>query len=306
MMSLEQQRRVLARTASTQQLGWFDRAAAALPPYLESLGLTDVGPLLGAPSSPNVVRHVRLRTGGDAVLKLIGHERPQEAATLQAWNTAGTPTPRVLDHGISGEAEAVSHLLLAKVVGTPMSHEAMPKATTAAARLFAQGHQEPPAEVRPLGEIQAARLRRAADTWQQAGYVLPADPVGVLQELAGDPVLLHGDAVGANVLAVGEKLTLIDPAGVHGPREYDSAQWVARALAVTGPQQLDALGSLALEADPRLDAAVFHRCLAVELIVEVMYRILRPGQFLDRGATRATFAHDTRRLVTAVADQLAP
>lgn len=305
-MSLEEQRRVLASTASAQQLEWFDRAATALPPYLKSLGLVDVGPLLGAPSSPNVVRHVRLQTDEDAVLKLIGHERSQEAATLEVWNTAGTPAPRVLDHGVSRHAEAVSHLLLEKVAGTPMSHEAMPKATAAAARLFAQGHQEPPAEVRPLAEIQAPRLRRAADTWRQAGYVPPVDPAGVLQELSSDPVLLHGDAVGANVLADGDQLTLIDPAGVHGPYEYDSAQWVARALAVAGPQKLDALGSLALEADPALDGASFQRCLVVELIIEVMYRILRPEQFLDRGAPRATFDRDTRHLVTAVAERLAP
>ncbi|MGW8687248.1 hypothetical protein ACWGNN_40695 [Streptomyces sp. NPDC055817] len=126
----------------------------------------------------------------------------------------------------------------------------------------------------------------------------------ILEDPAIEPVLLHGDAVGFNLLRSEGELALIDPAGVCGPAEFDAARWVARCLAATGPSTLAALTETALSADPSLSRRLFDMCVAVELVIEVRHRITSPHVFLSIRAPAQTFTADTRRLAKAAAHRL--
>ncbi len=127
--SLDQQRMRLLSLSRPDLVTRFDRAAHALAAYIELLNLTDVGPLTGAPSSPNILREVVTPQGGRAVLKLIGEPAPGEAATLAVWTEHGVPAPPLLEHGIDMGAEGVTHLLLGKLPGQPVAHAEMPGVT---------------------------------------------------------------------------------------------------------------------------------------------------------------------------------
>ncbi|MFE4772985.1 hypothetical protein [Streptomyces sp. NPDC056713] len=283
----------------------FERAAEALPAYLAALELTDVGPMAGSPLSANVLREVRLGDGSLAVLKLIGEPQSAEAATLAAWTAHRVPCAPLLDHGVGAHVPDVTHLLLGKVPGAALPHTEMAAATTQVVRLFRRAHLKPPAEVEPLHGFLSPRLHEAVQIWRESGLPSPDDALRVLTDPDIEPVLLHGDAVGFNLLRSGDGLALIDPAGVCGPAEFDAARWVARSLAVTGPGALDALTEVALSADPLLQRSRFDACVAVELVIEVRHRITSPHLFLSVGAPAQTFSADTRLLAEAATRRLA-
>ncbi|MGW8687768.1 hypothetical protein ACWGNN_43465 [Streptomyces sp. NPDC055817] len=136
----------------------------------------------------------------------------------------------------------------------------MAAATAQVVRLFRRAHLQPPAEVEPLHGFLSPRLHEAVQIWRESGLPSPDDALRVLTDPDIEPVLLHGDAVGFNLLRSGDELALIDPAGVCGPAEFDAARWVARSLAVTGPGALDALTEVALSADPLLQRPRFDAC----------------------------------------------
>ncbi|MFC9537717.1 hypothetical protein ACFT38_45860 [Streptomyces sp. NPDC056975] len=283
----------------------FERAAEALPAYMAALELTDVGPMAGSPLSANVLREVRLGDGSLAVLKLIGEPQSAEAATLAAWTAHRVPCAPLLDHGVGAHVPDVTHLLLGKVPGAALPHTEMAAATAQVVRLFRRAHLQPPAEVEPLHGFLSPRLHEAVQIWRESGLPSPDDALRVLTDPDIEPVLLHGDAVGFNLLRSGDELALIDPAGVCGPAEFDAARWVARSLAVTGPGALDALTEVALSADPLLQRSRFDACVAVELVIEVRHRITSPHLFLSVGAPAQTFSADTRLLAEAATRRLA-
>ncbi|MFC8717505.1 aminoglycoside phosphotransferase family protein [Kitasatospora sp. NPDC057198] len=298
------ERRGTLRAAGPERAALFERAAAALPGYLAALDLRDTGPLTGSPLSPNVLREVRRADGSAAVLKLIGEPQHAEAATLAAWTAGGVPCAPLLDHGTGTHAPGVTHLLLGLVAGTELPHAQMAAATGEAAALYRRAHLAPPAGVLPLPDFLGPRLDEAAGVWRAAGLPAPDGAAEVLTALSAEPVLLHGDAVGFNLLRTRAGLALIDPAGVHGPAEFDAARWVARCLAVTGPAALPELTATALRADPSLEPRAFDACVAVELVIEVRHRITSPQVFLRVGAPRRSFDADTRLLAGAALDRL--
>lgn len=66
-------RREALKATGRKKATSFERAAEALPTYLAALELTDLGPMVGSPLSPNVLHEVRLGDGSVAVLKLIAN-----------------------------------------------------------------------------------------------------------------------------------------------------------------------------------------------------------------------------------------
>ncbi|MFA3842929.1 hypothetical protein [Streptomyces aureus] len=207
-----------------------------------------------------MLREVRLSDGSLAVLKLIGEPQSAEASTLATRTAHRVPCAPLLDHGVGAHAPDVTHLLLGKVPGTALPHTEMAPATAQVVRLFRQAHLKPPAEVETLHGFLSPRLHEAVQIWCESGLPSPDDALRVLTDPDIEPVLLHGDAVGFNLLRSGDGLALIDPAGVCGPAEFDAARWVARSLAVTGPGALDGLTAVALSADPLLQRPQFDAC----------------------------------------------
>jgi streptomycin 6-kinase len=181
----------------------------------------------------------------------------------------------------------------------------MAAATEQAVQLFRRAHLTPPAEVVPLHAFLGPRLQLAVQTWRETGLPSPDGALRVLTDLDIEPVLLHGDAVGFNLLRSEGGLALIDPAGVCGPAEFDAARWVARSLAVSGPGALNRLTEAALSADPLLQRPLFDACIALELVIEVRHRITSPHVFLSVGAPTRTFTTDTRLLAEAATRRLA-
>ncbi|WP_457030058.1 hypothetical protein [Kitasatospora sp. P5_F3] len=298
-------RRESLNAVGRERVTSFERAAAALPTYLAALELTDLGPMVGSPLSPNVLREVRQSDGSVAVLKLIGEPQHAEAATLAAWTAHRVPCAPLLDHGVGAHAPDVTHLLLGKVLGVELPHTEMAAATEQVVRLFHQAHLTPPTAVARLQDFLEPRLHDAVRVWRESGLPSPEGALLVLADAAIEPVLLHGDAVGFNLLRSGAELALIDPAGVSGPAEFDAARWVARCLAVTGPSALDGLTETALSADVALDRHLFDACVAVELVIEVRHRITSPHMFLSVGAPAQTFDADTQLLAEAAAHRMA-
>lgn len=298
-------RRETLEAAGQGRVTSFERAAGALPVYLAALELTDVGPMAGSPLSANVLREVRRGDGSVAVLKLIGEPQSAEAATLAAWTAHRVPCAPLLDHGVGTCVPDVTHLLLGKVPGAGLSHTEMAAATEQVVRLFRRAHLSPPAEVASLHDFLGPRLRKAVQIWRETGLPSPGGALRVLTDLDMEPVLLHGDAVGFNLLRSEGGLALIDPAGVCGPAEFDAARWVARCLAVTGPSALNGLTDAALSADPLLQRTLFDACIALELVIEVRHRITSPHVFLSVGAPAQTFTTDTHLLAEAATRRLA-
>ncbi|GAA5702504.1 hypothetical protein SM007_28270 [Streptomyces avermitilis] len=297
-------RREALKATSRERATSFERAAEALPTYLAALELTDLGPMAGSPLSPHVLREVRLGDGSVAVLKLIGEPQHAEAATLAAWTAHRVPCAPLLDHAVGAHAPDITHLLLRKVSGVGLLHAEMAAATEQIVRLFHQAHLTRPAGVARLQDFLGPKLEDALRVWNEAGLPSPDGVLHVLEDPAIEPVLLHGDAVGFNLLRSGDEFALIDPAGVCGPAEFDAARWVARCLAVTGPSALSGLTETALSADPSLSRRLLDVCVAVELVIEVRHRTTSPHVFLSIGAPAQTFTADTRRLAEAVAHRL--
>ncbi|MFD8214340.1 hypothetical protein ACFV2U_11515 [Streptomyces sp. NPDC059697] len=165
----------------------------------------------------------------------------------------------------------VTHMLLGKVSGVGLSHTEMAAATSQVVRLFHQAHLTPPAGVVRLQDFLGPKLHDAVRVWHWAGLPSPDGVLHVLEDPAIEPVLLHGHAVGFNLLGSGSELALIDPAGVCGPAEFGAARRVARCLAVTGPSALAGLTETARSADPSLSRRSFDVCVAVGLVIEVRH-----------------------------------
>ena len=124
----------------------------------------------------------------------------------------------------------------------------------------------------------------------RAGYLASVDLAKYLREIeAGDQRLLHGDAVGMNMLLTASGPALIDPAGVWGPREFDAARWVVRGLAVAHPSTLDARLEEALCADDTLEEEVLQICAGVELALEAHQRMVNPQMFLTSSGPLGDF-----------------
>lgn len=293
--AVKSQRSRLVESSRNRLLERFDRAAAALPAYVDALGMEVVRPLFGAPSSPNILREVRDATGRRAVLKLIGSDARGEVATLEAWTTAGVPCPLLLHAGYGRYVEGVTHLLLDWVDGDPLPHREMPGATSEAVALFGRGHLPPPAGTTPLAQFLQRRFETSLTACRLAGLPVMSTMERALDAAVDRAVLLHGDAVGFNLLHRSGDLVMLDPAGVQGPREHDAATWVARALVVPGPAALPELIETALAADRSLDKATFHHWLGVELIIEAGYRLRTPDVMASIGADVDSFDEDTYR-----------
>jgi streptomycin 6-kinase len=283
----------------------FETAAAALDTYLDALQVQDIGPLTGSPLSPNVLRAVTRHDGTQAVLKLVGEPATGEIATLDAWTRAGVSCVPLLDSGVGTWSPEVTHMLLARVPGAPMTHRHMPSATSDIVRLLASAHLAPPPGVAALADELRPRLDTAEAIWRDAGLDPPSRVADQLAGIDGDRVLLHGDPVGMNLLVQADRAWLLDPAGVAGPVEFDAGRWVARCLAVASHDELGHLTSQAMLGDPTLRPNVLDACIAVELILEVRHRITSPDMFIAIGSDPATFDSQTRAMASTASRLLA-
>ncbi|MGW7043235.1 hypothetical protein ACWGDT_11010 [Streptomyces avermitilis] len=150
-------RREALKATGRERATSFERAAEALPTYLAALELTDLGPMVGSPLSPNVLREVRLDDGSVAVLKLIGEPQHAEAATLAAWTAHRVPCAPLLDHGVGAHAPDITHLLLGKVSGVGLLHAEMAAATEQVVRLFHQAAPDTPGGSGALAGLPSAQ-----------------------------------------------------------------------------------------------------------------------------------------------------
>ena len=298
---LDARRTQLRPRVDAAVLSAFERAAEAVGEALDGLGLVDLGPLLGSPMSPNVLRRVRTSSGDLGVLKLVGTGDLGESATLAAWTEAGVAAVPLLDHGLGRWVPEVVHLLMRDTPGEPMPHTAMAGWTGPVVAALARAHLPAPVGVRPLVELLAPRLTVAAEVWAGAGLGEPPPVLDALVRVA-DGTLLHGDAVGMNLLLDSDRVWLLDPAGVHGPAEFDAGRWVGRSLATAGPSALVGLLDVSVAADPSLRRDVLDLCVAAELVLEVRHRVTSPDAFVSIGAAADTFDADTRQLVVASRD----
>ena len=184
---------------------------------------------LGVPFEPahvSLVVPVRLPNGGDAVLK-VNFPEPEsehEADALAGWDGAGAVRLFAQDD------ERRALLVERCVPGTPLWEVEEGEANETAAGVLAQLWQAWPAgEFRTLFDEAARWADKLPETWEGAGRpferVLLDEAVGFLraQPPPADPVLLHQDLHGGNVLRSARGWLAIDPKPLVGDRAFDVA-----------------------------------------------------------------------------------
>lgn len=185
---------------------------------------------------------VRLPGGGDAVLKLAHphRESEHEGLALRTWN--GDGAVRLIDEDVSLHA-----LLIERCVpGTPLSEVGNERALAVLIDLLPRLWK--PATSPPFRSLAAEAAWWAADLrhrWEGAGRpfeerILDAalDALATLPATQGEPVLLHQDLHGDNVLrAQREPWLVIDPKPLAGERELGLAPIIRSAE--LGPERRD-------------------------------------------------------------------
>jgi streptomycin 6-kinase len=208
--------------------GWLDRLPELAGECAEQWSLRLGEPFEG--SHVSLVVPARLQDGTRGVLK-INFPEPEsehEADALEHWRGEGAV--QLLAH----DAERRALLVERCEPGTPLWELADDDhATRIASRVLARIWRPPPAAHRfgPLS-VEAARWEvELPDAWERLGRPFEADlleeAVAACRELGpdqGDPVVLHQDFHGGNVLrAQREPWLAIDPKPLVGEREFDAA-----------------------------------------------------------------------------------
>jgi streptomycin 6-kinase len=208
--------------------GWLDRLPELAGECAEQWSLRLGEPFEG--SHVSLVVPARLQDGTRGVLK-INFPEPEsehEADALEHWRGEGAV--QLLAH----DAERRALLVERCEPGTPLWELADDDhATRIASRVLARIWRPPPAahRFRPLS-VEAARWEvELPDAWERLGRPFEADlleeAVAACRELGpdqGDPVVLHQDFHGGNVLrAQREPWLAIDPKPLVGEREFDAA-----------------------------------------------------------------------------------
>lgn len=266
---IEAQRTALCRRVNESglylnEIEEFDMAVQAYGQVISKLGIVEDIRSLTTPESRNLVRHVRLRDGSLAVLKVIGSTRePGEGELLAAWHRAGLPTVAPISWGyirviVSDVGRTATYVLTRFVESRPLA-----KPNTRAQR------EERVAQfvslVRPFHDprIQVSRARRWSDRVRQhLRWTLPllrdhglAEPdqwPDKLDRLSQEGrLVIHGDPAGGNVLDTGDGLLLIDPPGaLIALPEADIAQICSQVGEVEATAEMIELAS---RHDPALD-----------------------------------------------------
>jgi hypothetical protein len=256
-------RRVADSGLYTHEPAEFRVAVAAYGVLWDRLGIREDAGTVTTPESRNVVRRVRLASGDEAVLKIMGNVRePGEGEVLGAWHAAGLPCVEPLDWGYVRAGGATAGYVLTRFVDAPAfprSFEGRPLAerVAAAARL---------AEF--VRQFHAARIRvTRTRTWEDRlrlhlRWTLPPllahgvePPAGWERRLAAlsaqGRVIVHGDPAGGNVLVGESGLLLLDPPGaLQALPEADVAQICSQ---VGGAEHVEAVIAAVCERDARLD-----------------------------------------------------
>lgn len=282
----------------------------------EELGVErDLGSL-GTPESRNIVRHVALRTGREAVLKVAGHTRePGEGEALAAWYRAGLPCVRPIEWGYrrvsASDGAATASFVVTELVGTarPPTPSIDGRGTRIARALRLADFIAPfhAADVRlPLSRDWAARsaehLCWTLPVIRATGLPEPPDWSRKLR-WASDlgTTTIHGDPAGSNVLDSPNGLVAIDPPGaVRAPREADLAR-----ICVQADDASDVVSVMeAVWAEHRhLNFDLLAFFVGMELFVVAGYLLadhLNPDATrVAAGGTPSRNEHATRTLATA-------
>jgi streptomycin 6-kinase len=207
---------------------WVDRLPDLAGECAEQWSLRLGEPFEG--SHVSLVVPAGLPDGTHGVLK-INFPEPEsehEADALEHWQGEGAV--RLLAHDRDRRALVVERC----EPGTPLWQvDDVDEAMRIAARVLRQIWRPPPAEqpFRPLA-VEAARWEvELREAWEELGRPFGADLLGeamaACRELGpdqGEPVLLHQDFHGGNVLrAEREPWLAIDPKPLVGEREFDAA-----------------------------------------------------------------------------------
>jgi streptomycin 6-kinase len=182
---------------------------------------------LGEPFEGGVASELVAPAGAEAVLKIQTPHREgeHEADALVRWD--GDGAVRLLAH------DPEEHALLIErcVPGTPLSEVGQDAALDVFVGLLPRLWKPAGPPFRPLADEAAWWLRHLEDTWKRAGKrferrLLDAG-IEALRDLPptkGEPVLLHQDLHGDNVLsAEREPWLAIDPKPLAGEREFGIA-----------------------------------------------------------------------------------
>ena len=242
----------------------FDVAVKAYAEMANRLGIVEDIRNLTTPESRNLVRHVRLKDGRSAVLKIIGNTRePGEGELLAAWHRAGLPTVEPISWGhvrvvVSGTGRTATYILTKFV-----ESKRLPQARTLAQRK--ERVTQLVSLVRPFHDprIQVSRARRWSDRirqhlqWtlplvRQHGLPEPDQWADKLDRLSEDGrLVVHGDPASGNVLDTADGLLLIDPPGaLIALPEADIAQICSQVGGVEATAEMIELVS---SHDPTLD-----------------------------------------------------
>jgi streptomycin 6-kinase len=149
---------------------------------------------------------------GERVVKVLPRGHPEEAVmrgegeALAHWSEAGAAVP-LLDRRDDGMTLLLPRLRPATTLDDVDYEEQLVIAGELVARLHAAG--EPPASV--------PSIEQYVEPYRSVG-----DPeLGELLASAGEPVAVHADLHGGNVLRDDDEWVVIDPKGVRGDRHLD-------------------------------------------------------------------------------------
>jgi streptomycin 6-kinase len=150
---------------------------------------------------------------GDVVVKVVPRHHPEEALmrgegeALAHWAATGAAVP-LLDRRDDGMTLLLPRLRPASSLDDLPYDDQLAEAGALVARLHAAG---PAPRDLPSIEDHVAIYRRVPDPELDR----------LLESTAGDPVAVHADLHGGNVLLDGDRWVAIDPKGVRGDRHLD-------------------------------------------------------------------------------------
>lgn len=294
----------------------FDVAVKAYGEIADRLGIVEDIRNLTTPESRNLVRHVRLKDGSLAVLKVIGNTRePGEGELLAAWHRAGLPTVEPISWGyvrvvVSDMGRTAAYVLSRFVESRPLPEpRTLDQRKDRVTQLVSL--------VRPFHDpqIQVSRARRWSDRirqhlrWtlplvRQHGLAEPDQWADKLDRLSDDGrLVVHGDPAGGNVLASVDRLLLIDPPGaLIALPEADIAQICSQ---VGGVEAVAEMIELVSNHDPTLDPSAIAGFAGLNFLVWGGYFLAQhPNPDARRGEQAAEATRQDAERYLALARQL--
>jgi hypothetical protein len=271
-------RRVKESGLYLNEIEEFDVAVMAYGQIAHRLGVVQDIRNLATPESRNLVRHVRLKDGSLAVLKITGNTRePGEGELLAAWHRAGLPTVTPISWGYVRVMASNVGRTATYVLTRFAESRRLPEPRTLAQR--EERVIQLVSLVRPFHDpkIQVSRARRWSDRvrqhlrWtlplvQQCGMAEPEQWTDKLGRLSEDGrLVVHGDPAGGNVLDSIGRLLLIDPPGaLIALPEADIAQICSQVGGVEAAAEMIELVS---DHDPTLDPSAIAGFAGLNFLV---------------------------------------